>query len=268
MSHCLAMKYVPQLIFGLFLIALCAFHVEAKSWRGIIPLKSTRDDVARVLNQSIAPDALRFEYQSDAESVGFLFAQPDALSCMESLAPGTVLTIDITPKTHIYLSDLQPDERKLRRLEASAEFIIDGDAYFDDDDGFVVTIQKGAVRRVVYIAAKNDRQVCPTPYLEPRRFAELIICFLCPTVSVSCQDEIEDGGLATFTVNVMGEPANSTYTWTVTDGKIVEGQGTTSIKVDSKGLQGKTITATVDVGGMDSACNRTASCSTPVTRKH
>jgi hypothetical protein len=246
-------------------LMLCATGLVAKSWHGITPLKSNRDDVARVINQSISPEAERFEYDSDIEVVEFLFAKPDALTCMETLTPGTVLTISITPKIETYLSDLQPDEKKLRRLESSPDFLIDGDAYFDDDDGFVVTIQKGRVRRVVYIAAKSDRHLCPTPYHEPRRFAERIICILCPSISVTCPDYAEEGTIS-FTSNVAaGDPQPEfTYHWAVSAGTIVEGQGTNSIKVDTKGLAGKTVTATVEVGGMDSACAKTASCSTPI----
>jgi hypothetical protein len=263
------MKVTLRILISAVFLLLCATSLAAKSWHGITPLKSTRDDVARILKRSIAPDALRFEYNSDVELVEFLFAQPDALSCMEALAPGTVLTIDITPKTQMYLSDLQLDEKKLLRLESSPEFIIDGDAYFDDVDGLVVTIQKTIVQRVVYISAKNDRHLCWTQYHEPRRFAKLFICGLCPTVVVSCQDEVEDGGLASFTANVpMGTPAPPlTFTWTVTGGKIVERQGTDSIKVDSKGLQAKSITATIEVGGVDPSCNRSASCTTAIIRK-
>jgi hypothetical protein len=158
------------------------------------------------------------------------------------------------------------DEKKLRRLESSPEFIIDGDAYLDDDEGFIVTIRKDSVRRIVYIPAKNDRHLCPTPYQEPRRFAELIICGLCPTVAVTCPDETEVGSPIVFTANMaVGTPAPEvTYQWTVTAGTIVEGQGTNSVKVDTKNLAGKTVTATVKVGGIDPACNSTASCTTEV----
>src|SRR5205823_13125607 len=68
---------------------------------------------------------------------------------------------------------------------------------------------------------------------------------------------------ATFT---QGTPTvNPTYNWTVSAGTITSGQGTTSITVDTKGLGGQTVTATVEVGGVEPTCtNRTASCSSRV----
>jgi hypothetical protein len=89
---------------------------------------------------------------------------------------------------------------------------------------------------------------------------------VCPTVNVNCPSEVEDGAPVTYTATVNGgSPAVSpTYNWTVSAGTISSGQGTSSITVDTKGTGGQTITATVELGGIDPTCGRTASCSTPV----
>jgi hypothetical protein len=55
-----------------------------------------------------------------------------------------------------------------------------------------------------------------------------------------------------------------TYNWSVSAGTISGGQGTSSITVDTTGLGGQTVTATLELGGLDPACSRTASCSTTV----
>jgi hypothetical protein len=85
----------------------------------------------------------------------------------------------------------------------------------------------------------------------------------CPTVSVSCPAEVKDGEPITFTVNVSGGNPNvvPAYNWEVSTGKIIEGQGTASIKLDMTGFGGHSPTATVTISGFDSACARTASCS-------
>ena len=258
-------------VLGLVLLLILAVQAQAKSWRGIVPLRSNRDDVARVVNQPISSDTVRFRYEAPTEVVEFLFSGREAYAsdCEKALPLGTVLLIDIKPKTELRLVDSQLNKTKLKELEPSADFIIDGRAYMDENEGFVITASNGIVQRIVYIAAREDQHLCATYYEEPRRFANRILCILCPTISVSCPDEVKDGNLVSFTayITVGTLPTPLTYTWAVTGGKIVEGQGTESIKVDSKGLQGKTITATVDVGGIDPACNRTASCSTPINRK-
>lgn len=88
----------------------------------------------------------------------------------------------------------------------------------------------------------------------------------CPTVSVSCPSDVDDGAPLTFTANVSGGPSSlsPTYNWSVSAGTISGGQGTSSITVDTKGVGGQTVTATVELGGVDPACSRTASCSTSI----
>jgi hypothetical protein len=85
----------------------------------------------------------------------------------------------------------------------------------------------------------------------------------CPTVSVSCPSDVDQGSPVTFSSSLTSS-ANVTYNWSVSAGTISSGQGTSSITVDTAGLAGQTVTATVEVGGLDPACSRTASCSTSV----
>jgi hypothetical protein len=89
---------------------------------------------------------------------------------------------------------------------------------------------------------------------------------VCPTVSVDCPSEADDPGTVTFKANFrQGTPQVSpTYNWSVSAGTITSGQGTDTITVDTTGKGGQTITATVELGGIDPSCGRTASCSTPV----
>jgi hypothetical protein len=91
----------------------------------------------------------------------------------------------------------------------------------------------------------------------------------CPTVSVSCPSDVEEGGAITFTANVSGGDTrvSLTYNWSVSAGTITSGQGPSSITVDTAGLGGQTVTATVDTGGFAPACSTSASCSTQVKPK-
>ena len=59
-----------------------------------------------------------------------------------------------------------------------------------------------------------------------------------------------------FTVKVGDEAKNLVlgYAWTVSQGKIIEGQGTPSIKVDIEKLYDTNITATVEIKGLPENC--------------
>ncbi|HUS12230.1 MAG TPA: hypothetical protein VMZ30_17320 [Pyrinomonadaceae bacterium] len=85
----------------------------------------------------------------------------------------------------------------------------------------------------------------------------------CPTVSVSCPSEVDEGSPITFSASLSGD-MNVTYNWTVSAGTISGGQGTSSITVDTTGLGGQSVTATVELGGLDPSCSRTASCTASI----
>jgi hypothetical protein len=58
-----------------------------------------------------------------------------------------------------------------------------------------------------------------------------------------------------------------TFNWTVSAGTISSGQGTSTVKVETTGTGGQTITATVDVGGFARECSTSDSCTISVTKK-
>jgi hypothetical protein len=89
----------------------------------------------------------------------------------------------------------------------------------------------------------------------------------CPVVSVSCPTDVEANQPVTFTASVSGGPSGAswTYNWSVSAGTISSGQGTSTITVDTNGLGGQSVTATVSIGGADPSCTgTTASCTTSV----
>ncbi|MBA3601896.1 MAG: hypothetical protein H0W45_11820 [Acidobacteria bacterium] len=59
-----------------------------------------------------------------------------------------------------------------------------------------------------------------------------------------------------------GSQDDITYNWKVSAGRIIEGQGTATIKVAAEGA--KEITATVEIGGVCEECLRGASFKTKI----
>ncbi len=92
----------------------------------------------------------------------------------------------------------------------------------------------------------------------------------CPTVRTTCPDTVSVGEKLTFTVNVSGGDPNvtPTYNWTVSNGSIASGQGTSTIEMDMSEVAGdSTVTATVDVGGYSRECSTASSCTTSVMKR-
>jgi len=94
---------------------------------------------------------------------------------------------------------------------------------------------------------------------------------VCPTINISCPESVKEGEMATFSTAITGgrpTPGSTpTYDWTVTCGKIMNGQGTNSISVDTTGCSGQTITANVNLTGYGVPCPATCSVAVPIMNK-
>jgi hypothetical protein len=81
-----------------------------------------------------------------------------------------------------------------------------------------------------------------------------IVTCVCPTISVRGPfGTTSPGDVMTFTASVSGDV---TYSWSVSAGEIISGQGTPSIRVQTTpDMAGRNVTATVTIGGLDPNCN-------------
>lgn len=92
----------------------------------------------------------------------------------------------------------------------------------------------------------------------------------CPTWSVNGPSSItQPGDNMTFTANVSGgSQSSATFNWTVSNGTITSGQGTTAITVATNAdMAGQTVTATLEVGGLCAECDRVRSASGEIAQK-
>ena len=81
---------------------------------------------------------------------------------------------------------------------------------------------------------------------------------VCPNFNISCPDYISSGQPVRFTANVTGGSREMSYDWSVSEGRIIGGQGTRTITVDTTGLHAITATLHLRSEGLDCSA---ASCS-------
>lgn len=87
----------------------------------------------------------------------------------------------------------------------------------------------------------------------------------CPGISVeSYSYEIAAGDTLVFIAGTKGAEVHVTYNWAISAGTIISGQGTAKIMVNTEGLGGMFVTATVQLGGLPAKCASTASSSVEV----
>jgi hypothetical protein len=92
---------------------------------------------------------------------------------------------------------------------------------------------------------------------------------VCPAIEIVCPANIGIDQPLTFTARATGGTPSITpaYNWTVSAGTIIEGQGTNSIKVNTTGLAGETIRASLAMGGYGSLlCSADCGVSIPLPR--
>jgi hypothetical protein len=72
-----------------------------------------------------------------------------------------------------------------------------------------------------------------------------------------------------FTATISGgsRGITPTYNWTISAGRIISGQGTPSITVDTTGLGGQSIRANLDVGGYGMRCPASCATSIPIVTR-
>ena len=79
----------------------------------------------------------------------------------------------------------------------------------------------------------------------------------CPSIQIIAPDAVSAGTRARVTANIVDGPSSTTYRWSVSAGKLATGQGTSSVFVDTSGLAGASVTATIELGGLPKKCATT-----------
>jgi hypothetical protein len=142
-----------------FAMTVFAGSVIAKEWRGIVPLKSTRADVERLLGK---PSSSGY-YNLPNEIVSFEFQRAPCDDPMErfgygwNVTPGTVTEIGIIPKgAH------RKDEYQLAKDSKVEDNGFGLVYYFDNEAGLMVETYNGLVTLVAYYPKSSEEQLrCP-----------------------------------------------------------------------------------------------------------
>lgn len=88
---------------------------------------------------------------------------------------------------------------------------------------------------------------------------------VCPNVAIECPDRVVVDEPLTFRSTVSGGSGGvrPSYHWTVSAGTIIDGQGTDTIHVNTTGLAGQSVTATLTMGGYNLDCSATCTVQFP-----
>jgi hypothetical protein len=234
---------------------------QAKDWRGIVPLYSTRADVERLLGK---PNA-KFDRYDIGDEVADITYSSGTCANGWNVTKDTVILISVTYHRTLRLSDLQIDLSKFER--APDPYTTNHIYYNNGEEGIRYVVSegvgptRGTILNVYYEPSRKDMHLfCPSKDDDTKDPGPLMTH--CPMITIGCKDR---GPLpVTFSVIYSPPIEKVSFKWTVSEGTIIEGQGTPAITVTAPAGV-KKITATVLIDGFPKGCSNTESCSTDVT---
>ena len=149
-----------SLLFTLLLLCCLNDEVFAESWKGIIPLHSTRADVEKILRVKSSGKGVD-EYEVDMETVQIRYTTepcPPGGGGEWDAPVGTVTSIWVFPHNDVLFGELGFDTRRFRILgtDVKGEKI-----YTDDKNGVVIDVNEsnGKVLYFYYYERDDDRQM-------------------------------------------------------------------------------------------------------------
>lgn len=158
------MKNQFRILLFLASAAAATWQVEAKSWRGIEPLQSTRADVIRLFNK--CDDEVRicsFELEHEVVSIHFAGALRTDISryrCVKDLQPGIVLRIEVDPKGSVRFKRKDFAQSRFKSFDPSARKTRNYKAYLDRDSGILINTREGKIVETIYLASSSDSRLC------------------------------------------------------------------------------------------------------------
>src|SRR5258708_39241402 len=164
------MRVTTRLLLLLSFLLVSSSSLFAKAWHGIEPLRSTRSDVIRVLNQcSDQKEACVFTFGN--EDVYILFSgglASDYNDCTQKLAAETVMFIERRPHSGVAFQDFQLAKREF--IESSlvsswrTKHPVRYHVYVNSKDGLALKTREGKVVQVVYVPSSSEVRLSPEYY--------------------------------------------------------------------------------------------------------
>ena len=221
-----------------------SFQTKGKvraEWHGLVPGRSTREDLIRELGECPKPNSY-CEFNLPDEDVYVTLSGSDVCRTYQS---DVILLIERELVDHASWSTLQLDPRNFKKHSPKWMRRINYEGYIDEKSGFGLKVFDKRIFGLVYFPVRDDRSQCPDYFRGPEAFVQPMFEHV-PIVSLDCPESpAQVGQVLTFKARYAHGYAAAT-TWIVSAGKIVEGQGRKNMKLDTAGLKSGTIEITIE----------------------
>jgi len=148
---------IKQFLFLLLILFSNDLQAIAKDWRGIVPLKSTRSDVERLLGKP--NESGRYQFPTEKARITYSTGRCDHKENCECRTPeGTVLSIYVVPEDRIRFSQLSLPKSKYQRLKSRPD--LPSATYINEIEGlrYMVNERLDLVENIEFLPAAKDCQ--------------------------------------------------------------------------------------------------------------
>jgi len=221
---------------------MTAQQAVAEEWRGLKPLSSTRADVVRVFGEC-ADKEKRCEFIFQNESVSIDFSGPDTCNGRSDI----VLVIKRALRNGASMKALGFDKRHFKSFDPSLPRNTGYRAFVDEKSGLLFKTLRGEVFEIYYVAPKAEENGCSNYFGNTRELLQVVFEHVFMISSVSCPPTTVDGERVSIAAEYPLTGQHLVPTWYTTGGRIVAGQWTRKILLDTTGLAGKVFTVTIEV---------------------
>ena len=184
----------------------------------------------------------------DQHEVYILFSgglRDEYQECAKRLAPETVMFIEVRPKAKLKLDDLKLDKRTLQQFKSGVR-LTHGHKAYHTTDGLLINTARGLVIRHIYLPDNSDPALCPSYYERPESFVETLWDHPPPTLNIECPGNSRTGTDVILRSSASIDAKRGPI-WRTNAGKIVSGQHTYKITIDTSGVAARTIVVTAEL---------------------
>lgn len=164
----------------LLLISLCSLFVvcrtiEAKDWRDIRPLTSTRVDVIRLFKQCTDNNpSCEFKVEGSAVHLEFSMSSGEVNACPKPIPRDTLLLVEVTPDKSLRFQSLRLNSASFKPFKLNPAKGPNYQGYMNERIGLILKTFEGKIVQLEYIPELKARQHCEGYYRDPQSFVKEI----------------------------------------------------------------------------------------------
>ncbi len=248
-----------------FLFLFCILFAATETafgsaWRGIVPFRSTRNDVISTFGGCRETALNRCMLETRKETVVVFFANRMCRTPKSSNPNDLVTRIEASPKefTKFTVDKINFDNVVFMSINDPTPY--GSSMIADDPDGIAIQTNEKSIRKIYYLPTSEDSRLCPKAYVEPTGLFRHVTIWEspCPSILIETPGAIAASSKpVTLVAHVSGvlPSVTPTYSWKVSAGRIIDGQNTDAVKIDIGNVpEGTMLEVKLDVGGFPTIC--------------